>query len=72
MRIAFVRSFGEGQGTEVIEGGFGVAFFAGEFVGKRGVLGWAVVHTCQGVVALESCVVGVGFALSFLGVASSP
>ena len=38
--------------AEVIEAGLGVAFFAGEFVGRKHILGRAVVHTGH-------CIVGV-------------
>jgi hypothetical protein len=39
--------------TEVVQAGFGVAFFAGEFVGERRVLEWAVVQAGQRVVGLD-------------------
>ena len=40
-------------GAEVVEVGFGIAFFAGEFVGEKCVLAGAVIHEGQ-------CVVGLG------------
>jgi hypothetical protein len=39
--------------SKVVEAGFGVAFFAGEFVGTRRVLGRAAVHIGQCVVGAD-------------------
>ena len=45
---------GKVAGAEVVEAGFGVAFFAGKFVRQERMLCWRVVHVGQ-------CVVRVGF-----------
>ena len=60
----FVRGHEAAEGggvvasAEVVEARFGVAFFAGEFVGHRHMLDEAIVHECQCVVGVEGIVEG--------------